>query len=302
MGENRKIIICIGIPASGKTSWAKEFVRKNSNWVRVNRDDFRLMLKNAQVCEPKLEDLITELSDAVVEKSLMKKLNVIIDNTNVKLKYIKELIEKFKYSADIDFRVFDISLDKAIERDKEREMKVGEGVIKKMYENYKIVIDSFGFQPVNKIDHRDPIVPNFKSNLPPAVVFDIDGTLALMGKRGPFDWNKVDRDEVNEIVAEQVAFHKSKGRRIIIVSGRDEECRKMTEEWLDFYGIVYDDFFMRPAGDFRKDTLVKKEIYNQRIINRFNLLAVYDDRLQVLDMWYDVGIFTFNVNQGNFEF
>ena len=300
--SNLKILILIGIPASGKSTWAKDYVRRNADWIRVNRDDFRKMLKNAQVCEPKIEDLITSLVNDTISKSLMKKQNVIVDNTNLKERYINDIIKEFSHSADIDYRVFDISLDKAIERDEARDPKVGEGVIKKMFKDYKNLVDSFGFQPITKSEHRPQIVPDFKSGLPDAVIFDIDGTLALMKNRGPFDWMKVDRDDVNEIVKEQVGFHKSLGRKIIVVSGRDESCREITENWMEVYGIEYDEFFMRPVDDVRKDTLIKKEIYENEIEGKYNLLAVYDDRLQVLDMWYKQGIFTFNVNQGNISF
>lgn len=300
--ENLKILILIGIPASGKSTWSADYVRNNPNWIRVNRDDFRLMLKNAQMCEPKIEDLITDLVVTTVEKALSKRANVIIDNTNLKVRYIKDFIEKFKYSADIDFRVFDISLDKALDRDNNRTMKVGTEVIKRMFENYKILIDSFDFQPINKIEHKPHLIPNFSSPLPPAIIFDIDGTIALMGRRGPFDWDKVDRDDVNEIVAEQVKFHKSAGRQILLVSGRDASCRKLTEDWFNFYGIEFDEFFMRPENDFRKDTLIKREIYRNEIEGKYNVLAVYDDRLQVVKEWNNLGLFVFNVNQGMTEF
>lgn len=300
--DNLKILILIGIPASGKSTWAKDYVRRNEGWVRVSRDEYRLMLKNSQVCEPKIEDLITTLVNGAIRKALMKKLNIIIDNTNLKVRYINQFINEFKDVADIDYRVFDISLDKAIERDEQREMKVGVGVIKNMYKDYKILIDSFDFQPVKMVKEKEFVVPNFKSDLPDAVIFDIDGTIALMGDRGPFDWLRVHRDDKNEIVAEQIEFHRSKGRKIIIVSGRDEICRKLTEDWMELYGIEFDEFFMRPEGDSRKDTLIKREIYQGKIEGKYNVLAVYDDRLQVLDMWYEEGIFTFNVNQGNREF
>ena len=120
-----------------------------------------------------------------------------------------------------------------------------------------------------------------------------------MGNRGTFDWDKVDRDSINLIVAEQVDFHRTLGRRIIVVTGRDESCREMTEEWLSFYEIKFDDIFMRPKDDFRKDTIIKREIYNNHIKDKYNVICIYDDRLQVLDMWYELGLFTFNVNQGN---
>jgi predicted kinase len=302
MEKNLELLILIGVPASGKSTWSKEYIMRNPNYVRVNRDDFRLMLKNAQVCEIKIEGMITELVFSTIETALSKKLNVIVDNTNLKKKYINEMVEYFKYQADINFRVFDISLAKAIERDNARVAKVGEPVIRKMYGSYKSLIDTFDFQPVKKVKHRVIVEPDYSSNLPQAVLFDIDGTLAHMGNRGPFDWEKVDRDNVNQIVAEQIGFHKGLNRKIIIVTGRDASCKQITEEWLKFYGINYDEIFMRPKDDFRKDTVIKREIYDNHIKDKYNVMCIYDDRLQVLDMWYEQGLFTFNVNQGNFKF
>lgn len=294
-----KIKILIGIPASGKTTWSKDFVRSNDNWTRVSRDDFREMLKNSGVVENKVENIINELVNSTIEQSLLKKMNVIVDNTNLKEKYIQDIIEKFKYSADIDYQVFDISLDKAIERDKSRADKnVGAHTITKMYKDYKVLLDSFSFQPVSK-QTRPHLTPDFNSAKQQAVVFDIDGTLALMGRRGPFDWMQVYKDDLNEIVSEQVKFHKDKGRKIIIVTGRDEVCRDVTKEWLEFHEIEFDEMYMRPKDDYRKDTLIKKEIYQNHIKPNYNLICVYDDRLSVVDMWYDEGIFVFNVNQGN---
>jgi hypothetical protein len=217
------------------------------------------------------------------------------------MRYLTAIIEKFKYSADIHFRLFDISVKKAIERDNDREEKVGEGVIKKMHKDYLALFDSFDFKTVKQ--HRGVYVqPDFESKLPQAVLFDIDGTLALMGNRGPFEWHNVDRDILNKIVSEQIQFHKSFDRKIILVTGRDESCRQLTKDWCEFYGIEFDEMYMRPAGDGRKDTVVKQEIYESYIKDTYNVLCVYDDRLQVLDMWFKQGVFTFNVNQGQLAF
>lgn len=299
MGKDCKLKVLIGIPAAGKTFYTKEFLKKNAGWVSVNRDSYRIMLRNEQQCDPKVEDLITTLVNITIHNALAKNLNVIVDATNVKEKYIRQFINEFKYSADIDYQVFDISLEKAIERDNNREAKVGASVIKRMYNDYKILMDSFDFQPVPKIKQRPVIKPNFDSQLPDCVCFDIDGTLAHMGKRSPFDWDKVDYDEVNTIVAEQVGFHRNQGRKIIILSGRDGSCKELTKEWLDFNNIYYDEIHMRPINDYRKDSIVKKEIYNNYIKPKYNVIAIFEDRLQVLDVWEKEGIFTFNVNQGN---
>ncbi len=143
------------------------------------------------------------------------------------------------------------------------------------------------------------ITPNFNSELPDCVIFDIDGTIShTNGKRGFFDLEKVDVDDLNLIVSEQIEFHKNKGRRIIILSGRDEICRDLTEQWLDFYNIKFDDLFMRPKDDVSKDRYVKKKIYEDEIQNKYNVLTIYEDRLSVLSLWYELGLFTYNVNQG----
>jgi len=124
-----------------------------------------------------------------------------------------------------------------------------------------------------------------------------------MGDRGPYDMDMVYKDNLNHIVAEQVKFHKSLGRTIILMSGRDESCRNQTEEWLqDLYGVRFDHLYMRKEDDYRKDTIVKKEIYDNQIKGKFNVLAAYDDRISVCKQWAQMDIFTFTVNQGLIEF
>ena len=302
MKKDLEVKILIGVPASGKSTWAKNFLLKNPNYVRINRDSFRLMLRNEQMCENKIESMITTLFMNSVKTALAANLNVIIDNTNVKIKYINTFIDELKYYANITYQVFDISLEKAIERDKNRPDSVGEDVIKRMYEDYKILIDSFDFNPVKQVKEIPRIVPNFNSNLEDCVIFDVDGTLALIGDRSPYDQKRAYVDDPNIIVAEQVQFHKDKGRKIIIMSGRDGDSRKVTEEWLDFYNIQYDELYMRSDNDIRKDKIVKKELYENHIKGKYNVLAWYDDRLQVIDLIYDLGIFCFNVNQGGLIF
>ena len=65
---------------------------------------------------------------------------------------------------------------------------------------------------------------------------------------------------------------------------------------------LFDEMYMRPKDDYRKDTLIKKEIYQNKVVGKYNLLCVYDDRLSVCRAWNDLGIFVFTVNQGLHEF
>lgn len=298
---NNILIILVGPPAAGKSTWAENFVLRNSNYIRINRDSYRFMLKNQPVCDPKIEDLISEISYHAIDAALAKKLNVIVDNTHLKAKYLNEIIERFQYKADIEFRIFDISLDKALERDKNREKSVGEVVLKKMFKEYRALIDSYVFQNITK-KTKVHANPQFDPKLPNIVLFDIDGTLAHMnGRRGPFEWHRVDVDDPDQVVMESYRRHQKVGDKIGILSGRSEEARKPTEEWLDFYGITgYEFLHMRKANDFRKDNIIKQEIYESKIKGKYNVLMIYDDRDQVVEMWRSLGLKCYQVAPGDF--
>ena len=138
-----------------------------------------------------------------------------------------------------------------------------------------------------------------KNKLPAAVIFDVDGTLTVgpHHSRSPYDYDMVHMDHPNHIIIELAIHHKKMGREILIVTGRDESCRKNTIEWLDFYNVPYDKLFMRPDGVVKKDSYVKKEIFTENIHQKYNVLCVIDDRLSVLEMWNSLGVYTFNVNQ-----
>ena len=295
-----QVKILIGPPGSGKSTWSLDFVRRNPDWVRVSRDDFRFMLKDQPICEPKIESLINTIQDSVILDSLAKGLNVIIDNTNLKKSYIEHFSELVQPYASVEFQIFDISLKKALERDEVREKKVGKEVLERMFKQYEILVDSFdpSGRPMKRKIYKNPVLDPAKENV---ILCDLDGTVAHMNsKRGPFDWDKVDRDDVDTIVADRLRNHAKLGEKVIIVTGRDESCRELTEEWLDFYDIPYSEMFMRKADDYRKDSIIKKEIYDNDIFPRYNVLFVYDDRNQVVEMWRGLGVKVFQVELGNF--
>lgn len=302
--ENKRNKICrflIGVPASGKSTWSKDYVQKNPKWARVGRDDFRFMLKDLPVCDPKVESTINRLMDDSIVTLLSNGFSVLVDNTNLKAKYINPIIDLVSEMSDVEFQIFDISVNKAIERDSNRERKVGAEVIKRMYKDYQILLDTFDFSH-RTMRKKAYIEPKFNKKLPDCAIFDIDGTLAHMsGKRGPFDWNKVDRDDLDAIVSRMTHVHKAYGDTILIVSGRDEEAREKTIEWLEFYEIPYDKLLMRPKGDMRKDSIIKKEIYKGQIMNNYNIRAIYDDRDQVVKMIREeLGLKCFQVQTGQF--
>lgn len=87
---------------------------------------------------------------------------------------------------------------------------------------------------------------------------------------------------------------------IIFVSGRPEEYRKVTQEWFSEHNFGTHKLFMRKTGDFRKDSIVKEEIYRSAIEPEFNVLFCIDDRKQVVDMWRSIGLTCLQCDEGNF--
>jgi len=297
-----EVIATVGIPASGKSTWSIQKIKNDPSFVRINRDDFRFMMKDAPVCDPKIEGIISKLVLNAVDVCLMKNLSVIVDQTHLKAEYIEALAEHVKYRANFRVQLFDISLDKAIERDNAREKKVGEAVIRKMWKDYRSLVDGngkiFESRSIQKHVYKNPV---YVPTLEEVILCDLDGTLAHMnGKRGPFEWLKTDIDDLDEIVAKTIKDHVALGHKVIFMSGRDEEGREKTEQWLEFYGFKYHALYMRKRGDFRKDNIVKEELYNEHIKGKYNVRVIYDDRQQVVDMWRSLGLKVFQVEKGDF--
>lgn len=137
-------------------------------------------------------------------------------------------------------------------------------------------------------------------HLPPAVICDIDGTLALIGRRSPYDTARCEEDELNHVVAGILSSLVEPRPAVVLVSGREARFRPHTERWLARHDIEYDELHMRPTGDFRKDTLIKREIFEREIRHRFRVEFVLDDRNQVVEMWRSLGLTCLQVAEGDF--
>ena len=135
-----------------------------------------------------------------------------------------------------------------------------------------------------------------------AIIVDVDGTLADMrGIRGPFEWDKVHLDKPHQDVIDLVKDLASlKKYKIIITTGRDGVCKEATRKWLKDNGVSFDDFYIRKAGDFRKDNIIKSEIYMDHIRPMYDVKFVIDDRDQVVEMWRSLGLRVLQVAPGNF--
>ncbi len=302
MAKEKTVRINVGIPGSGKSTESLDFISKNPGWVKIGRDDFRYMLRNAGILDSKGENLVTKLFFDSVRASILNGYNVILDNTFCKRTYINDVIEKLSDLANIEFKVFDVPLEECIRRDSLRERKVGASVVIKMHKDFATLKENYDFPFIPKaVRTRKNYAESWNVNLPEVVITDVDGTICHMnGKRGPFDWSKVGVDDPDFPMIKVLQAWKASGKEVIVVSGRDGSCRKETEDWLKLHEVPYSALFMRPAGDMRKDSLIKAEIYEKDLKGKYNIVMIYDDRDQVVETWRNLGLKCAQVEYGEF--
>jgi hypothetical protein len=167
-----------------------------------------------------------------------------------------------------------------LERDAKREHPVGKKVILEMYNKYLYKA------PVDIVDEK----------LPTCIICDIDGSLAYKCERGIFEYNKVEKDLPNKNLITLLGFIPMI-IRVFIFSGREDNCRTETANWLKNNNIRYDKLLMRKSGDKRKDTIIKTEIFEEYIKGKYNVLTVFDDRPCVVNNWKKLGLFVCDVNR-----
>jgi predicted kinase len=283
-GEIMKAIVTVGISSSGKSQWAKEYAKKNKAIIS-NRDDMRFSLTGCSGCgdykfDKKIESIITcqQTNLAMVASKLGK--DLIVADTNLNPDYRNTLVTNLEdLGYEVEIKDFPITLEEAWKRNAIRANSVNHDVIYKQWQQWLKYIG------------RKQYVPN--ESLPKAVMFDIDGTLAHMNGRKPYDWDNVHRDTCDKFVVSMANNFNRDGYDVLFVSGRDGVCRDKTLNWLDYqvdFVVNHTQLFMREANDNRKDTVIKEEIFWRDIAPYYNVQAVVDDRPCVVRMWHDIGI------------
>ncbi len=140
-----------------------------------------------------------------------------------------------------------------------------------------------------------------KALLQKAVIVDIDGTIALRSGRDPFEWQLADQDVPNEPVISVLRALVASGLSVIYVSGRPESARQITEDWISAKIQIGGELHLRPNEDFRRDSIVKREIFETLLQGKFDVVLVLDDRNQVVQMWrHELGLTCLQVADGDF--
>lgn len=129
-----------------------------------------------------------------------------------------------------------------------------------------------------------------------AVISDLDGTISDRRHRlhyleGKKDWESFFESLIDDppIVRtiEQIEELIDEGAELVLVTGRPEQYRKSSEEWIK-NNTPFDKYqlYMRKDKDFRKDIVIKKEMLDQ-IRENYELEIIFEDQENIAKMWED---------------
>jgi len=140
------------------------------------------------------------------------------------------------------------------------------------------------------------------------VVFDIDGTLADVSARlhhirtKPKNWKAffaaMPGDKAVHAIIRLCNLVYDANVRVVLCSGRPDEYRAQTVEWLAREGVRYDELRLRRNGDRRSDTIAKREMLDD--LDRTQILFVVEDRASVVEMWRELGLVCLQCAPGEF--
>ncbi len=289
-----KMYIMVGLPASGKTTKALELIKSMGNVVRLNKDSMRTML-HGDVFSGRNEGLTRDAVRALAEMFLKKKINVIIDDTNLNPGTMQSWKDLAKDLATVEIvDMTDVPVEECVFRDAQREKMVGGTVIKNMALRYGLKTFSHGS----------------------VVLCDIDGTIADTTHRLHYvtkpegasddwkkDWkgffSKMADDPVRQDVQKILIDLYNRGHTIIFLSARPDSYRDVTLKWLADKTLSFAyTLIMRQSHDKRPDTEVKADMLNLHFPDKGVIHTIIDDRPSVIRMWKEMGINVVDVGKG----
>lgn len=300
-----------GLPASGKSTIARKLAAKTGA-LRINLDSIRDMF--AQPWSKEHEKFVQKQQTVMALNALRSGQDVIFDNTNLHAKQAKAFaIEAWECGFDVNYTVIDATADgeTCFIRNQRRgtsptadDSKVVPDEAMRRMEKEFAREKQRGLWTVDGITAGLPVVEPYIPDLllPNAYIVDIDGTMARATTRGPYDLDRLAEDEYWEHVCALIAGIDMLDIYVIVMSGRDSLYRSTTEAWMNKGGIPWENFFMRPEGDSRRDSIIKLELFNEHVRGKYNVLGAIDDRQRVVRMWHQLGIPVIRVGDPDSDF
>ena len=300
-----KIILTRGIQGSGKSTYAKNWVKEDPiHRVRFNNDDIRNMLGVYWV--PEREGLVKQIKTNFLLNAMNQGYDIIIDNMNLNPKevdFYKEKIEEF-YDFEhklytLEFKDFFIPLEECILRDSFREHPIGEKVIKDTFNRYKSLIQS-----VESRKCYDALTKQ-DSSLPHCILVDLDGTIALNLSGRPFYGDGAAEGIENDIpITPVIDIVKRYPNEVIFLTGREstDEIRNATLKWIEkqFGNLEHKQLIMRPFKDYCNGVICKKRLYDEYIKDKWFVDFVLEDSEKIVKMYRDLDLIVLQPNKNTF--
>jgi len=298
--SEQEFILTRGIPASGKSTWAKKWLAADpNNRVRVNRDDIRETLYGKKYQQnSKDEERVTQIEHKLIRTALKEGKSVVSDNMHLNPRFMKPFYAMAgERGLKLQHRDFPIPLDEALRRNAARERVVPADVIRKIYSQN---LGPNGEMPYFDGDYtpRPFVKPETKKT---GVIYDMDGTMTRISSirhhvNGKFrNFDAFHRGSLHcppNLEVLQLAQDTTEANiENVIVTARSEKYRAVTELWLNKYGVKFSNLYMRPDNDNRTDHLVKADIL-EKIQEDYDIVHAVDDRPSVIEVWNAAGIRT----------
>lgn len=293
------VVIVRGLPSCGKTTWAREWVEERpDNRARVSRADIDAMAGGEWSLAR-----ASATRDAVLSTLLKQGVDVVVDDIHLSDTSMLAVmtVARAHRATILVYDMTNIALEEVLRRNANKPYPAPEDVIAGYHRTF-VQGQKFPLSVPLLPEPEDPVVYVPRSGTPATYLVDVDGTMALRGDRDPFDWDRVGEDAPNEALVTLLEALDNVGEfQFVFVSGRPEMCREATEKWLKRHvGVRWEALYMRDAGDNRSDDVVKREIFDREIRERYNVVGVFDDRVRVVKMWRSMDLPVFQVAEGDF--